>query len=72
MPFVPVTVSMITAATFCGALVLEDLLEMRCAGADGARIGMADRAAIRVRVEHADDARDAGLDGPAARIAGER
>ena len=53
------------------ALVLEDLLEVRCAGADRARIGMADGAAVRVGVEHPDDARDAGLDRPAARIAGE-
>ena len=59
IPFVPTTVSRITAATVCGALVLEDLLEVRRARADRARIGMAGRAAVRVRVEHAHDARDA-------------
>ena len=54
------------------ALVLEDLLEVRRAGADRARIGMAGRAAVRVRVEHAHDARQSRLGVPAARIAGER
>ena len=72
IPFVPVTVSRMTAATVCGALVLEDLLEVRRAGAHGARVGVAGRAAVRVRVEHAHDAGDAGLGGPAARVAGER
>ena len=51
-PFVPVTVSRITAATVCGALVLKDLLEMRRARADRARIRVPRGAAIRVRVEH--------------------
>src|ERR1700752_304593 len=37
------------------ALVLEDLLQVRRARVDGARVGMAGRAAIRVRVEHAHD-----------------
>ena len=54
------------------ALVHQDLLEVRRAGADRARVGMAGRAAVGVRVEHAHDARDAGLGGPAARVAGER
>ena len=54
------------------ALVLEDLLEVRRAGADRARVGMAGRAAVGVRVEHAHDAGEAGLGGPAARVAGER
>ena len=54
------------------ALVLEDLLQVRAARADGARVGMAGGAAIRVRVEDARDARDAGLGEPATRIAGER
>ena len=39
------------------ALVLEDLLEVRRARADRARIGVARRAAVRVRVEHPHDAR---------------
>ena len=72
IPFVPVTVSRMTAATVFGAFVLEDLLEVRRAGADGARIGMAGGAAVRVGVEHPHDAGDAGLGGPAARVAGER
>ena len=55
-----------------GALVLEDLLEVRRARADGARIGMAGGAAVGVRVERAHDARHPRLDGPAARIAGQR
>ena len=54
------------------ALVLEDLLQVRRARADGARIGMAGGAAVGVRVEHPHDARDAGLGVPAARVAGER
>src|SRR5262249_62262116 len=54
------------------ALVLEDLLEVRAAGADGARVGMARRAAVRVRIEHADDAWDPRLRRPAPRVAGER
>ncbi len=54
------------------ALVLEDLLEVRAAGADRARIGMAGRAAIGVRVEHPHDAGQARLRRPAARIAGQR
>ena len=58
-PFVPVIVSMITAATFCGPLVLEDLLEVRRARADRARIRVPGGAAVRVRIEHPDDARHA-------------
>ena len=54
------------------AFVLQDLLEVRRAGAHGARIGMTGGAAVRVRVEHAHDAGDARLGGPAARVAGER
>ena len=54
------------------ALVLEDLLEVRPAGADRARVGMAGGAAVGVRVEHAHDAGDAGLGGPAPRVAGQR
>src|SRR5205085_11439673 len=54
------------------ALVLEDLLEVRRARTDRAGIGVARRAAIRVRVEHAHDAGPPGLGGPAARVAGER
>ena len=72
IPFVPVTVSRITAATVFAPFVLEDLLEVRRAGADRARIGMAGGAAVRVRVEHPHDAGDAGLRRPAARVAGER
>ena len=53
-------------------LVLEDLLEVRRARADRARIGVAGRTAVRVRVEHAHDAGHARLDRPAARIAGQR
>ena len=53
-------------------LVLEDLLEVRPARADGARIGMAGGAAVGVGVEHPHDARDAGLRMPAPRVARER
>ena len=53
-------------------LVHEDLLEVRPARADGARLRMAGRAAIRVGVEHPHDAGEARLGGPAARIAGQR
>ena len=53
-------------------LVLEDLLKVRRARADRARVGMTGRAAVRVGVEHADDAGDAGLGRPAPRIAGQR
>ena len=49
--------------------VLEDLLEVRRARTDRARIGMPRGAAVRVRVEKADDPRDARLGGPAARVA---
>ena len=72
IPFVPVTVSRITAATVLRPLVHEDLLEVRAAGADRARVGMAGRAAVRVRVEHAHDAGDARLGEPAPRVAGQR
>ena len=71
-PFVPVTVSRMIAATVCAPSYCEDLLEVRRARADRARIGMPGRAAVGVRVERAHDARHARLDGPAARIAGER
>ena len=54
------------------ALVLEDLLEVRRSRADRARIGMARRAAIRVRVEHPHDAAHPRLVRPATRIAGEQ
>ena len=54
------------------AFVLEDLFEVRCSRADGARIGVSRGTAVRVRVEHAHDTRDARLRGPAARVAGER
>ncbi len=53
-------------------LVLEDLLEVRRARADGTGVRMPRGAAIGVRVEHADDARHPGLVRPPARIAGER
>ena len=52
--------------------VLEDLLEVRRARADRARIGMPRRAAVRVRVEHADHPGNARLGGPAAWIARRR
>ena len=54
------------------ALVHEDLLEVRRARAHRARVGVAGRAAVGERVEHAHDAGDAGLGGPAARVAGQR
>src|SRR5207247_2649428 len=54
------------------AFVLEDLLEMRRARADWTGIRMPGRAAIRVRVEHADDAGHPRLVRPATGIAGER
>ena len=54
------------------ALVLEDLLEVRRARADRARIRMAGGAAVGVGVEHPHDARQPGLGVPAARVAGER
>ncbi len=54
------------------ALVLEDLLQVRPARADRAGIGVSGRAAIRVRVEDARDARDAWLREPAPGIARER
>ena len=72
IPFVPVTVSRMIAATVWAPSYCEDLLEVRRAGADRARIGMAGGAAVGVRVERAHDAGHAGLDGPAARVAGER
>ena len=53
-------------------LVLEDLLEVRRARADRARIGMPGGAAVRVRVEHADDAGHPGLVRPPPRVAGQR
>ncbi len=49
--------------------VLEDLLEMRGARADRARIGVPGRTAVRVRIEHADDAGHPRLVRPAARVA---
>ena len=55
-----------------GALVLEDLLEMRCARADRARIRVPGGAAVRVGVEHSHDPGHARLVRPAARVAGER
>src|SRR4029077_2495101 len=54
------------------AFVLEDLLEVRCSRADGAWIRVPRRTAVRIGVEHAHHTRDAGLCGPAARVAGER
>ena len=54
------------------ALVFEDLLEVRAARADGAGVGMAGGAAVRVGVEHADDAGNTRLREPAPRVAGER
>src|SRR5512132_3335165 len=54
------------------AFVLEDLLEVRAAGADRTRIRMARGAAVRVGVQHADDPGDPRLGGPAPRVAGER
>ena len=71
-PFVPVIVSMITAATFSRPLVLEDLLEVRRAGADRARIRMPCGAAVRVRVEDPHDTGHPGLGVPAPRISGRR
>ncbi len=53
------------------SLVLEDLLEMRPAAADRARIRMAGGAAVGVGVEHSHDAGDARLGVPAAWVAGE-
>ena len=69
-------------------LVLQDLLQVRTAGGDGAVVGvpggrvegvsavpvvdMPGGAAVRVRVEHAHDARDRRLGRPAPRVAGER
>src|SRR5215210_7299338 len=55
-----------------GPLVLEDLLEVRRAGADRARIGVAGRASVGIRVEHPHDARDPGLGLPPPRVAGKR
>jgi hypothetical protein len=55
-----------------GALVLEQLLEMRAAAADRARVGVTGRTAVRIRVEHADNTGDPGLGVPAARVAGQR
>src|SRR5216110_1083480 len=54
------------------ALVLEDLFEVRPAGADRAGVGMSRGTAVGVRIEHAHDAGNARLGGPAAGIAGER
>ena len=54
------------------ALVLEDLLQVRRAGADRARIGMAGGAAVGVRVEHAHDPGDPRFRVPAPRVARER
>ena len=45
---------------------------MRTARADGAGVRVACRAAVGVRVEHADDAGNAGLGRPAAGVARER
>ena len=54
------------------ALVLEELLEVRPARADRARVGVPGGAAVRVRVEHAYDAGHPRLGEPAARVARER
>ena len=54
-----------------GALVLEDLLEVRRAGADRARIRVAGGTAVGVRVEHPHDAAHPRLVRPASRVAGE-
>ena len=55
-----------------GALVLENLLEVRCAGAHRARVGVPGGAAVGVRVERAHDAGHARFDGPATGVAGQR
>jgi hypothetical protein len=52
--------------------VLQDLLQMRCAGANRARVGMTCGAAVRVRVEHSHHTAHTGLVRPATRIARQR
>ncbi len=77
-----------TAATESGSLVLQDLLQVRAAGDDGAVVGVPGGgveavgavpvvhvpggAAVRIRVEHAHHAGHRRLGGPAPRVAGER
>ncbi len=51
------------------ALVLEDLLEVRRARADRARIRVTGRTAVRVRIEHPNDAAHPRLVRPASRVA---
>ena len=68
MPFVPTIVSRKTAAIVCGALVADDVLEALQALRHRTRLLLAP--AVRVRV--ADDADEAGLVRPAARVAGQR
>ena len=70
IPFVPVTVSRMTAATVW-APSYSRTPEVRRARADGARIRAPRRAAIRVRIEHPHDAPHPGLVRPAPRIARE-
>ena len=71
-PFVPVTVSRMIAATVWAPSYSR--ISSRCGAprADRARVGVPGRAAVGVRVEGAHDAGHAGLDGPAARVAGQR
>ena len=52
-------------------LVGEDLLEVRSARADGARIRVAGGTAVLVRIQEPDDSRDPRLGGPAPRVAGQ-
>ena len=53
-------------------LVGEHLLEVRSARADRARIGVARRTAVLVRIQEPDDPRDPRLGGPAPSVAGQR
>ena len=68
MPFVPTIVSRKTAAIDLGALVADDVLEALEALGHGTWFRLSP--AVRVRV--ADDADDARLVRPAARVAGQR
>ena len=54
-----------------GALVHQDLLEVRGTGAHRARVGVAGRAPVGVRVEHPHHARHRRFGAPAPRVAGE-
>ena len=55
-----------------GPLVLKDLLEVRRAAADRARVGVSRRAAVRCTGRTSAARLGSGLGGPAARVAGER